>query len=373
MKNPAIRLLFIIVLVLLLQLACNLPGQGTPTVSGPDLLRTYAVLTLQARLTLQVTNALLTLQPPGGTPIPPPAGTATLPGPTATVNICDRAEFIKDITYPDDSTLAPEAEFIKTWQIQNTGTCTWNSSYVIFPDDGDALGAPPSVPLTAGTIAPGEKVEVSVTLKTPTEEGTYQGFWKLRNPAGQEFGVGPQGDKQFWVKIKVASQLADNYDFVAQASSATWVSSGGGTEVNLTFGGEDDDPDGVAKLKGNFVLENGAEAGKTLVVHPRHTDDGMIAGAFSEYTVQEGNRFKAKLGFPEDCGSGQVVYQLWAKQGDDLSMLAEWEKSCSGKLLNVDLDLSGLKGKKVQFVLVVLADGSPTDDLAIWGSARIIR
>jgi len=171
----------------------------------------------------------------------------------------------------------------------------------------------------------------------------------------------------------VESQLADTYDFVAQASSATWVSSGGGSEVNLTFGGEDDDPNGVAKLKGNFILENGADAGKTLVVHPRHTDDGEVAGTFSEYTVQEGNRFKAKLGFLEDCGSGRVIYQLWVKQGDSLSMLQEWEKSCTGQLLNVDVDLSSLKGKKVQFVLVVLADGSPADDLAIWGSARIVR
>ena len=373
------RLMMVVILVLLLQLACYLPREGTPTVSGPELIRTYAALTVQARLTLQATGVQPTFTPPGGTPIPPPASTATpageatLPGPTATSSVCDRADFIKDISYPDDTTVTPGAEFIKTWQLQNTGTCTWNSSYVIFLDDGDALGAAPSVTLTTGVVAPGEKVDVSVSLKAPEEEGSYQGYWKLRNPAGQEFGVGSAGDKQFWVKIRVKSQLADSYDFVAQASAASWVASGGGGEVHLTFGGEEDDPDGVAKLKGDFVLENGAEAGKTLVVHPRHTADGEIAGAFSEYTVQDGNRFKAKLGFLEDCGSGQVIYQLWVKQGDSLNLLQEWEKSCTGKLLNVDVDLAGLKGKKVQFVLVVLADGSPADDLAIWGSARIVR
>ena len=379
MLAPRQRLLIVIILVLLLQLACNLPGEGTPTVSGPELIRTYAALTLQARLTLQATGVQPPFTPPGGTPVPPPDVTATPPGEgtptgaTPTSGVCDRAEFVKDITVPDDTTVTPGAEFIKTWQLQNTGSCTWNSSYSIFLDDGDALGAPPSVSLTAGAVAPGEKVDVSVSLKAPEEEGSYQGYWKLRNPAGQEFGVGSKGDKQFWVKIRVESQLADSYDFVAQASAATWVARGGGSEVTLTFGGEDDDPDGVAKLKGDLALENGADAGKTLVVHPRHTDDGEIAGAFSEYTVQEGNRFKAKLGFLEDCGDGQVVYQLWVKQGDSLSMLAEWDKSCTGKLLNVNVDLSSLKGKKVKFVLVVLADGSPEDDLAIWGSARIIR
>jgi hypothetical protein len=37
----------------------------------------------------------------------------------------------------------------------------------------------------------------------------------------------------------------------------------------------------------------------------------------------------------------------------------------------VEVDLSSLKGKQVQFVLIVLADGSPEDDLVIWGSPRI--
>src|SRR3990170_8600361 len=162
------RLMMVVILVLLLQLACYLPREGTPTVSGPDLIRTYAALTVQARLTLQATGVQPTFTPPGGTPIPPPAGTATPvseatpPGPTATSGICDQAEFVKDITVPDDTTVTPGAEFVKTWQLQNTGTCTWNSSYSIFLDDGDALGAPPSVSLTPGAVAPGEKVDVSV-------------------------------------------------------------------------------------------------------------------------------------------------------------------------------------------------------------------
>jgi hypothetical protein len=39
----------------------------------------------------------------------------------------------------------------------------------------------------------------------------------------------------------------------------------------------------------------------------------------------------------------------------------------------VDVDLSDLAGKKVKFVLTVLADGSSQDDLVVWGSARIER
>src|SRR3990170_2127009 len=120
MLTPRFRLTIVIILVQLLQLACNLPGQGTPTVSGPELIRTYAALTVQARLTLQATGVQPTFTPPGGTPIPPaastatPVGEATPPGPTATSGICDQAEFVKDITVPDDTTVTPGAEFVKT-------------------------------------------------------------------------------------------------------------------------------------------------------------------------------------------------------------------------------------------------------------------
>jgi len=37
----------------------------------------------------------------------------------------------------------------------------------------------------------------------------------------------------------------------------------------------------------------------------------------------------------------------------------------------VEVDLSDLKGKTLQFILVVKADGSSSDDWAIWNSPRI--
>jgi hypothetical protein len=193
----------------------------------------------------------------------------------------------------------------------------------------------------------------------------------LRNPDGQVFGLGENRDKDFWVKIQVGTGQAYTYDFLVQAPDATWLSSGGGSEAPLAFGGAEDDPNGVAKLKEDFTLENGKRAGVTLVMGPRQTEDGKVSGTFPEYTVLQDDRFKAKLGFMERCGSGQVLYQLWYKESSSLIMLQEWRKECNGDLDLVEVDLSGLQGKKVQFVLVVLADGSPEDDLAIWGSPRI--
>lgn len=379
-RSKRVRIGGILILLCSAALAgCNFPRGGTPTPSGPELVLTYAAQTIQVQLTLAAVGDLITFTPgtPGFTPaISTP--TATLPittpvptGLTPTAGVCDRGSFEEDITYPDNSLVQPGAEFVKTWRLKNTGTCSWNASYAIVFDRGDALGSPASAPLTDGSIPPGQTVDVSLTLKAPTDPGTYQGFWRLRNPAGQIFGLGENADKNFWVKIKVGTGQSYTYDFLVHAPDASWVSSGDGSEVPLAFGGADDDPNGVAKLKDDIIQENGKPAGVTLMMAPRQTEDGKVSGTFPEYTIQENDHFKAKLGFMEHCGSGQVIFQLWYQEEGNLVLLKEWPKSCDGHLELVETDLSRLDGRKVQFVLAVLANGSPEDDLAIWGSPRI--
>ena len=46
-------------------------------------------------------------------------------------------------------------------------------------------------------------MDASVDLTAPGNAGTYQGYWKLRNPDGKVFGIGDQGEIAFWVKIIV--------------------------------------------------------------------------------------------------------------------------------------------------------------------------
>ena len=48
-------------------------------------------------------------------------------------------------------------------------------------------------------------------------------------------------------------------------------------------------------------------------------------------------------------------------------------KSCDNNVINVDLDLSGLAGKTVQFVLIVKAEGAWDNDTAQWIFPRIVR
>jgi hypothetical protein len=221
-------LVTLIILGLLIT-ACNLPIAPTQQPPKLDLVKTAAAQTVVARLTeaaqqgglqIQPSSTPTTAPPPTQTPPPPlPPKPTDTPTPTETVTpsptpteVCDRAAFVKDVTVPDNTKFAPGETFTKEWEIKNIGVCIWNSAYQAFFHSGEKMGAPDSVQITTGTVAPGQSVIISVDMKAPTTPGTYQGFWKLRNPDGVVFGIGASGTSAFWVKIKV--KAGPNFDMV---------------------------------------------------------------------------------------------------------------------------------------------------------------
>jgi hypothetical protein len=384
-------------LALLVICACNMPGLVRSTEEPASPLYTAAAQTIAAQYT-QVskppatqafplpTGAVPTFAPPTpiqpqptvavptATPsVTPPPPTATLP-PTSTPLPCDRIKFVKDVTIPDNTVFSPGDVFVKTWRLRNAGSCTWTRDYDLVFAGGDAMNASGSSALSHN-VPPGEEIDVSMTFTAPGNAGTYRGNWKLRNGAGQVFGLGDDGAKPFWVQIKVAVQSGITYDFLVKARDAEWISSvGSGPGTALTFGGADDDPNGVAKIKDAVVMETGATSGKILLTVPKHENNGVISGLFPAYTVQRGDFLRAKLGFMltgSGCHSGKVKFQIMYKDGGAPKLLQEWVKSCTGSFIDVNIDLSGLSGKSVQFGFVVLAEGPATDDWAIWNSPRV--
>ena len=117
---------------------------------------------------------------------------------------CDRAAAGNpiDISIPDDSPISPGQSFIKTWKLVNNGSCTWTTAYSASFFYGDRMQAPESVPLSE-TVLPEQSVEISIDMVAPEQAGVYQGNWKLSNPGGVLFGIGPNGDAPFWVRIVV--------------------------------------------------------------------------------------------------------------------------------------------------------------------------
>ncbi len=178
-------------------------GSATPTISV-DSIYTAAYQTVAAAQTEQQASL-----PPTDTPVPSPfptlPGAATLPintlvlasPTTGVVQGCDNAVFVNDVTIPDGTVMSPGQTFTKTWLMQNTGTCTWDTTYNMAFVSGDAMSGV-KTPLTL-SVPPGQQVKVSVNLTAPTALGDAKGYWRLMNASGVFFGDSP------WVLITVAA------------------------------------------------------------------------------------------------------------------------------------------------------------------------
>jgi hypothetical protein len=205
------------IIFLLWQVIGRLTASSLP-VNSPTPNQTQLNQTIAAIVNTQVTStatATVTLTPsPHRSPTPrssSPVASAvqtTTPGiPTLTSTpavLCDQAGAGNpiDVTIPDDSQISAGQSFVKTWKLVNTGTCTWTTGYSARFFYGDLMGAPESVPLGAA-VAPSQSVEISVEMVAPQSAGSYQGNWKLSNSAGELFGIGPNGNLPFWVRIVV--------------------------------------------------------------------------------------------------------------------------------------------------------------------------
>jgi len=109
---------------------------------------------------------------------------------------------ILDITIPDGTILKAGETFVKTWRLQNVGSCTWTRLYALTFFSGNSLNAKQTNTLSQ-EVEPGEVVDLSVSMQAPQNPGTYQSNWMLSDPGGELFGIGRNGDAPFWVKIEV--------------------------------------------------------------------------------------------------------------------------------------------------------------------------
>ncbi len=133
-------------------------------------------------LVINPTEAIAT-----GTPIvatTTPGAPPTASGPTT----CTLAStFISDVTIPDGTTVAPGGSFVKTWAIQNAGTCSWGGGYNAVLVGGLPFGASSPQPIPAA--GPGDIINVSITMVAPTTPGPASSVWQLQASNGVVFGT----------------------------------------------------------------------------------------------------------------------------------------------------------------------------------------
>ncbi len=161
-----------------------------------------------------------------------PAATALPPVLTATPPKCwDGMKFVADVTYPDNNMktppfVKPGEAFVKTWRVQNTGTCAWTPKYRLIYAYGNVAGAQMNgQPLNiSGNVSPGQTIDLSVALIAPQEAYTYQGFWQIENIDGRRFG------QTIWVGITTQTEV----DAKTTPSSTIQPPSGNYCQVTLT-------------------------------------------------------------------------------------------------------------------------------------------
>jgi len=338
---------------------------------------------------------------PGGVPPPPPPTiTGTPPTPTSTPqvtpmpNACDRAQFVADVTVPDGTSFAPGYTFNKTWRLRNIGTCTW-TNYSLYFESGEKMGGPDSA-LIPTTVAPGQTVDITVPLTSPTTAGTYRGNWKLKSNTGVPFGLGTAGTKAFWVEIKVSGtgivpntpstpvtpttpgpsvtpstpSAGTSYDFAANVCTAKWYSGAG----ELPCPGTDGDAKGFVLITNPSKLENGATDSRTgILTYPQNINNGYIQGIYPVYTVKPGDRFRSLVNCEFNATSCYVVFRLDYSLNGSSTVQTFWAfvEKYEGAIYSADIDLSALAGKDVKFILTVLSTGSPVGDRALWVSPFI--
>lgn len=313
------RLLFYFsaLVIILILVACNMPSNVQPTSTSPDAAFTQAAQTVAAELTRIAGQATPTSSVPTDTPVP--TNTFTLPPTNTPVSTATKTPIpclmvgfnsaTIDVTVPDNTIMAPGQTFVKTWRLINLGTCTWNSSYQLVFDHGDSLGLPDNYAqtLTSGSVAPGQTVDVSVSLTAPSASKTYTGYWRFRDPNGILFGIGGSGA---WV-VKIQVVNATTVALTPEATLSGSIRSDGTMAPELNVGEWATDNTKTYELFLSYDI-SGIPSNATITEVKTDLQDYISSGnpfslgVLNGYTANYGNTLEASdyvAGFP----SGNII------------------------------------------------------------------
>ena len=294
----AVVIIVLIVVIVVMSRNGAAEEAPTPTSLDPNEVITAAALTAAVNMTQ---TAAVTPPSPSPTegPTEGPTGTLTLTSPATNTPAntsapgtgTDLAEFVADVTIPDGTNFPPGDNFTKVWRVKNVGSTTWTTAYGFNFFGGDQMGGPDSTPL-AGSVAPGQTVDLSVDLVAPDEEGEYIGYWMLQNAGGQFFGVGPEGKFALYVQINV----------VGTAPTSTTGATAAPTDATAApTGTETAEATATTQPSGDIVLDVSLEV-----------DESDVTGA-CPHTFN----YAAQFTLSEDA---TVSYQLDAETGSAITL-----------------------------------------------------
>jgi hypothetical protein len=170
--------------ILLLLTACNMPRPTPPT---PILESTP---TFTPSPTLQGVTSTPAPTATGETPTP--QATSITATPTACKDEAAIASWLRDdvpydfTDYNKNKPTPPNENFTMSWTLQNTGTCIWDSSYVMMFESGYQMTQTTTFPIVAegGKVLPGQSTIVNISMVAPQKTGGHQALWRLQSREG---------------------------------------------------------------------------------------------------------------------------------------------------------------------------------------------
>ena len=384
MVRKLVRASLLVLLGSVILLACT---QTSPvTTQEPSIYFTQAAETMLSQMTrraaetaasqiTQVTElptATMT-PPPSATTLPTQTETPTLtpilPTVTPTLQGCDQAQLVADISVKDNAFFTPGAGFTKVWRLRNTGTCTWTNAYAVVLSSGQVASAPAVA--FPGRVRPGATVDISVPMAAPSRSGNYTELWMLRNPLGTLFGVGGDGNTPLAVIYRVVPYSVSEgvtYDFIANYCLASWNNQ----SDYLACPGSENDPNGYITLLDRPVMEGRRGLGIGLWTKPGSGENGWLTGDYPYYLVQPGDSFMAELGCLDNNPRCDVIFRLDYQTNLGASgNLYTGRETYDGATHLVAVDLSPLVGKLARFFLTVQNNGTYGDAEAVWLAPRV--
>ena len=300
----------------------------------------------------------------------PQASAAGIPQHNSLGQLCDWAKFISDVTVTDGAYFPAGAPFVKTWRLQNIGTCTWTTAYSLVYYSGEQLGGVTPV-MMPKEVKPGEMVDISINMVAPQTGGYHDSTWILRNASSVRFGIGTNAALPVWVTIYVIESNMVAFDFVANAPYAQWKSGAGA----LPFPGTSGDTRGYAIKLDNPKLEDGSlDPQPGLLAVPQNKTDGYIQATYPEFLVQQGDRLRTTVSCEYGATGCYATFRVdYQTSNGVVKTLWKFPEKYEGKVYHSTIDLDSLAGQNVKFILTVLATGSASGDRALWGAPRILR
>lgn len=144
------------------------------------------------------TGSILSFGTPGtpfilGTPGTPlaslPSGTGLYSMPVG----CADATFVHETAPLDGTSMANGKVFTKGWTMFNSGTCTWDEGFSFAFKSGDQMQGENIVfgkttQAESDWTPAGKQHEFDVQMQVPWKQGSYKGYWQMKDDTGHWFG-----------------------------------------------------------------------------------------------------------------------------------------------------------------------------------------